>query len=317
MVRAKPTTVARSCCLPLLVSLASCGAKLGTSASETACEPDATVVSDADASDAGAGPDTTVSNIDSASPSVDSAADTRASWDGGEAGLSPPADCIAAVKLPEQGSCTDVCILVMRLDYESKRLLGYRMFCDPPPPYGFPDVRLDDARLIAQGGLRLDAPPEGTMSGFDFALWHRPTGALASGDGGVGANAGSFAIVEKTIGRLVVGGTMDLTSTGGEIVYPALSSWLPPPSPALRCAAKFSGDAIPIYPPEGPAFGAFQAQEVVDAAWSSAIGQAYEARSYIGPSKAAVFRYSPTYGGSFRDWIVVVHPGYPCCSGEC
>ena len=288
------------------VCLAACGARLTSGETSERCATiDSSLSADASALD-----DTRIDEVANDAGSDD------------DAGMSEATRCANAVLPPVQTPCAELCIVVVRLDYESKAVLGYRSFCDPGRlfDWGSGDgviLRLQDARLVAQGALQLDAPPETKILGFDFTFFHAPTGESAAVDGGVRANAGAFAIVEPTLGRLVVAGTIDTSLKGGEIMYPDLSSWLSPPDPSVKCPTPFDGKASALNPPGAPAFSNELALEVAAAAWDNAIGRAFSRFNQLGDAHAGVFRYAPTWKGTFRDWIVVFHPGIPCCSTEC
>ena len=213
---------------------------------------------------------------------------------GGQGGGS--ADCAALVEaIAQQAAGTVTCTSVVRLDYTSRAILGYRILCGP-----YAQTTEAEARTAAQtqtgygaAGQSLAGPtPE------DNFVFYEPPGDF----GGVGA-------VSARNGLPVFGGGI-VWDGAGEITWPA--AWDPPVGLGAGCATATS-------PPTARGFDLRDASALpaadVDAAlavvWQTALPEGLWRGGYV--FNAMVLLYPRTVGAfdpATAEWIALVNSGW-------
>lgn len=213
---------------------------------------------------------------------------------GGQGGGS--ADCAALVQaIAQQAAGTVTCTSVVRLDYASRAILGYRIICGP-----YAQTTEAEARAAAQAQTGYGAAGQslaGATPEDDFVFYEPP------GDfGGVGA-------VNARNGLPVFGGGI-VWDGAGEITWP--TAWDAPEGLGAGCATSTS-------PPAARGFDLRDASALpaadVDAAlavvWQTALPEGLWQGGYV--FDAVVLLYPRTVGAfdpATAEWIALVNSGW-------
>lgn len=189
------------------------------------------------------------------------------------------------------------CTTTVRLDYQSKKLLGHHFTCG-----GYQSPTEAQARATAQAdtGFGQNGQQVASDTPADAFVFYESPGDF-----------GGAAAVSRTTGLSVFGGGIVWSGTG-QITYP--QGWLPPSALGPGC-----GPSPMIPPPKSRGFdlrggGPLPDAEVkaaLDVVWSTALPLGLAKTAYL--FDAVVLLYPRTVGAfdpNNAEWIVLVDSGY-------
>jgi len=215
---------------------------------------------------------------------------------GGQGGQGGAAACAAQVEaIAQQAAGTVTCTSVVRLDYASRAILGYRIQCGP-----YAQSTEAEARAAAQAQTGYGAAGQslaGAMPQDDFVFYEPP------------GDFGGVAAVSARNGLPVFGGGIVWSGTG-EITWPA--AWDPAAGLGADCATSTT-------PPAARGFDLRDASALpaadVDAAlavvWQTALPEGLWRGGYV--FDAVVLLYPRSVGAfdpSTAEWVVLVNSGW-------
>ncbi|MEO7328241.1 MAG: hypothetical protein ABI193_06670, partial [Minicystis sp.] len=207
-------------------------------------------------------------------------------------------DCEAiAASIAKTTTGVGACTTTVRLDYQSKKLLGHHFVCGA---YASPTEA--QARLTAQTDTGFGASGEqlaGPSPQDAFVFYESP------------GDFGGAAAVARSTGLATFGGSIVWSGTG-QITYPL--DWLPPSALGPGCGPK---SMIPPPPARGfnlqggtPLPDA-EVQAAIDVVWSTALPYGLAKVGYL--FDVVVLLYPRTVGvfdPTNAEWIVLVDSGY-------
>lgn len=225
------------------------------------------------------------------------AAGSGGSGGSGGAGGSSSADCAAlSESIAEQTGGVKTCTTVVRLDYQTKVIKGFRILCDP---YGATNEMA--ARATAQadtgygGGQFISGPaPEDEYVFF-----------MSAGDFG-----GSSAVNARS-GKTVFGGSTVWNGTG-ELIYPPPGSFEPASKLGKDCAGSSpSPIARGFRLDSGQALAMNEVTAAVAVVWDTALPVGLWKSGYV--FDVMVLLYPPSVGAfdpTSAEWEVLVNSGW-------
>lgn len=209
----------------------------------------------------------------------------------------PVDDCAGEVEaIRTETGIVGSCSAVLRLDYETRAILGWQLFCGS---YG--GVTESDARAQAQtdtgygasGSMLNPADPD------DLFVFYQAPGDF-----------GGAAVVSARTGLSVFGGSIIWMGTG-EISYP--TAWRPAESLGSDCPAMTRTLIVDEYDLRSgtPSLPSGDADAAMDVLWQTALPEAMMESGYV--NDAAVILYPRTMGGfdpTTAEWIVILNGGW-------
>jgi len=201
----------------------------------------------------------------------------------------------AALQAEFYATSGTACSLVVRLDYTTRALLGYQVFCG-----AYANTNEKTARATAQKdtgygsvGSRLDPPK--AEDAYVFSVW--------PGD------FGGMAVVSKRSGLSVFGGSI-IWLGKGDITYPAV--WRPAKELASGCATVGAAPPTVGYDmASGMPLGATERNAAYDVVKQTAVPAAFWGNGYL--FDVVVIKYPRTVGTfdpTSAEWIVIVNGGW-------
>lgn len=214
----------------------------------------------------------------------------------GGAGGATSADCKAAVAaIAAQTTGVKTCTTLVRLDYQTFTIKGYRIFCDP-----YAATTEAAARATAQADTGFGQAGQllsGPTPADEYVLWE-PAGDF----GGVG-------VVSARSGKTVFGGGIVWSGTG-QISYPA--TFDPPGLLGQGCTntaqvpSARGWDLVSAMP-----LSADKVSAALDVVWGTALPDGLMQGGYL--FDAVVLLYPPTVGAfdpGVAEWEVLVNSGW-------
>ena len=207
-----------------------------------------------------------------------------------------PTNCQELIdSFSEQSSGVVTCTAVVRLDYQSLTLKGYRLICGK---YNMVDEATAKSTVQNEIGYGLDGKVlSGTSPEDEYVFYHSPNDF-----GGVG-------VVSVRSGLPVFGGPI-VWNGPGEITYP--KSFEPASELGVGCTSSSPQKQARGFELEyGLPLTEEQMAPVLDKVWSTALPDGLSKNSYVFDEMVLLF--PPTVGGldpEIAEWIVLINSGW-------